>query len=321
MARDSQWTQEKFCHIGESPEMLMRNIPEGLRVKLFLTDPPYNIGHKYGEVTDRRKKTEYLELIENVLTAAYKVADESAHFFMIHYPENIAEMWPILTEKTGWKFHQWITWTYPSNIGMSKKSWTRASRAIIWLQKREGGEPTFHPKRIIRPYRNPWDKRVAELINSGMKGCTHYDWWQINLVKNVNQEKSDYSNQIPKVLIQRIIRSTTDVGDLVADPFSGTYSTMKAALETGRLGWGCDLNKDTKQYWPEEKTYNHEYVEKESSIDQPEDFDIVRAGLSRKQFHDIIRLACENGSLSDVRTKWTINELDFIESTNHSEVQ
>ena len=55
-------------------------------------------------------------------------------------------------------------------------------------------------------------------------------------MKNVNVEKSDYSNQIPKILLERIIRSTTDIGDLVADPFSGTFSTCKAALSLGRLG-------------------------------------------------------------------------------------
>jgi len=316
-----EWSRKKFCHTGDSPKMLAKKIPDGLRVKLFLTDPPYNIGHKYGDVNDRRPKAEYLKLMENVLKAAYDAADDSAHFFMIHYPEAIAEMWPILTEKTGWEFHQWITWTYPSNIGMSNKSWTRASRTIIWLQKREGGNPTFHPKRIVRPYRNPWDKRVAELIKSGKRGCSLYDWWQINLVKNVNVEKSDYSNQIPQVLLERIIRSTTDVGDLVADPFSGTYSTMKAALGTGRLGWGSDLNKETKQYWPDKEVYNPEYVEEEYSIDQPEDFDIVRAGMTREQLNNLIRRACENGFLSEVRAKWTMNELEFIEQTNHSEHQ
>ena len=296
--------------------MLTKKIPDGLRVKLFLTDPPYNIGHKYGDVSDRLPKKEYHKLITNVLKAAYQAADDSANFFMIHYPEAIAEMWPIITEKTGWKFHQWITWTYPSNIGMSKNSWTRASRTIIWLQKREGGAPLFHPNRIVRPYRNPWDKRVAELIKSGKKGCSLYDWWQINLVKNVNVEKSDYSNQIPRVLLERIIRSTTDVGDLVADPFSGTYSTMKAALEVGRLGWGCDLNKKTKQYWPESDLYNSDYQESEYSIDQPQDFDIVRAGMSRSQFNNLIRNACERGFLSATRTKWVINELNFIEEKN-----
>jgi len=284
-----EWSRKKFCHSGDSPKMLAKKIPDGLRVKLFLTDPPYNIGHNYGDVNDRRPKAEYIKLMRNVLKAAYDAADDSAHFFMIHYPRDIAEMWPILTEKTGWEFHQWITWTYPSNIGMSKNSWTTASRAIIWLQKREGGKPTFHPERIVRPYRNPWDKRVGELIKSGKKGCSLYDWWQINLVKNVNIEKSSYSNQIPQVLLERIIRSTTDIGDLVADPFSGTYSTIKAALSLGRLGWGCDLNKETEEFWPSEDILVANYKEKEFDFDISLDFDYARAGISKKQFRKILQ--------------------------------
>lgn len=312
---ESNWSPKKFCHTGDSSKMLQKKIPNQLKVKLFLTDPPYNIGHNYGDVSDRLPKAEYLKMMEEVLKAAYKAADDSAHFFLIHYPEAIAEMWPIITEKSGWEFHQWITWTYPSNIGMSKKSWTRASRTIIWLQKKEGGDPSFYPNRIVRPYRNPWDKRVGELIKSGKRGCSLYDWWQINLVKNVNQEKNNYSNQIPKTLLERIIRSTTDVGDLVADPFSGTFSTMKAALCLGRLAWGCDLNKETKQYWPESDVYNPNYVDEEYSIDQLEEFDIVRAGITRNQFHNLLRRACEDDTLSRVRKDWLLKELELIEGT------
>ena len=299
---DNIWSTEKFCHVGNSPEMLLHKIPANQKVKLFLTDPPYNIGHKYGKVNDRRSKDEYHLLIEDVLKSAYEVAADSAHFFMIHYPDAIAEMWPILTERTGWEFHQWITWTYPSNIGMSNKSWTTASRAIIWLQKKGKSDPTFYPKRIVRPYRNPWDKRVGNLIKSGKKGCSLYDWWRINLVKNVNFEKSDYSNQIPKILLERIIRSTTDIGDIVADPFSGTFSTCKAALSLGRLGWGCDLNDETKEYWPPEDLFNSNYEEQEYCFDIPYDFDYTRAGLTENQFKEVlqngVRIMKDGGKIS-----------------------
>ena len=67
--------------------------------------------------------------------------------------------------------------------------------------------------------------------------------------------------------MERTIRSTTDIGDLVADPFSGTYSTMRAALNVGRFGWGCDLNKETEGYWPDENEYDPSYEEKEFDFD------------------------------------------------------
>ena len=309
------WASEEFCHVGDSAEAVRGKIPGDLKVKLFLTDPPYNIGHRYGNVSDRLKKDEYQQMIKKVLKSSYEVADDSSHFFMIHYPEKIAEMWPMITQETGWKFKQWITWVYPSNIGMSPKGWTRASRTVLWLVKDEGGDPTFHPKRIIRPYRNPWDKRVAQLIKDGKRGCSLYDWWEINLTKNVNKEKSDYSNQIPQTLLRRVIRSTTDVGDLVVDPFAGTFSTVKAAIATGRLGWGCDLNEDTQQYWPSDDDFNASYQEEEFSIDLQERFDVVRAGISQGNLNELIRRACENDELSPAKKKWTLKELDFIDRT------
>lgn len=281
------WSQEGFCHVGDSSELMAERLSES-PVKLFLTDPPYNIGHNYGNVSDRMKEEDYREMIRSVLASAYEVADESAHFFMIHYPEAISGMWDILTKETGWEFHQWITWAYPSNIGMSKRTWTRASRTILWLVKKEGGEPPFFPDRIVRPYRNPWDKRVGALIESGKRGCSLYDWWEVNLTKNVNKEKSDYSNQIPQTLLRRIIRSTTEVGDLVVDPFSGTYSTAKAALSTGRLGWGCDLNEDTKRFWPTTEDISWYYEEVESDIDVEYGFDHERAGITERQYRKIL---------------------------------
>ena len=268
--------------------MLRKKMPKGLQPTLFLTDPPYNIGHPYGDVDDRRPLEAYHALIRDVVCAAYEVAAPSAHFFMIHYPEALASMWDILTNESGWTFHQWITWNYPSNIGMSNSRWTRASRAIVWLQKSEAGKPPFHPTRIVQPYRNPWDKRVAALMASGKKGCHLNDWWNINLVKNVNKEKSDYANQIPGALLERIIRSTTDVGDLVADPFGGTFSTVKAALRLGRLGWGCDLNKDTMAYWPSDEEYNPGYEDVEQEFDIPIAFDFARAGITELQYKRIL---------------------------------
>ena len=308
------WAREEFCHVGDSAEALREQIPGNLKVKLFLTDPPYNIGHNYGDVSDRLKKDDYQLMIKNVLRSSYEVGDDSSHFFMIHYPEEIAEMWPMITQETGWKFKQWITWVYPSNIGMSKTAWTRASRAILWLVKDEGGDPTFYPNRIIRPYRNPWDRRVAQLIKDGKRGCSLYDWWVINLTKNVDKEKSDYPNQIPQTLLKRVIRSTTDVGDIVADPFAGTFSTVKAALATGRFGWGCDLNDKTMKYWPENSDFRSDYEEEEYSIDLQEPFDVVRANISNKSLNSLIRRACENDMLPPSQKKWTLRELDFIEN-------
>ena len=121
-------------------------------------------------------------------------------------------------KKTDWNIHQWISWVYPSNIGHSKRKFTTAHRTILWLVK---DNPKVNIDAVTQPYKNPTDKRVRELIKSGKKGTHLYDWWEINLVKNVSKDKKQYVNQIPSEVLKRLILTTTDSKDKVLDPACG----------------------------------------------------------------------------------------------------
>ena len=102
---------------------------------------------------------------------------------------------------------------------------------------------------MLQPYKNPNDKRIKEHIANGRKGTHLYDWWEINLVKNVSKQKHNYTNQIPQELLKRLIFTTTDELDLVADPMCGTGSTLITASKLNRNGWGCDINSDLQELW------------------------------------------------------------------------
>ena len=82
------------------------------------------------------------------------------------------------------------------------------------------GEPEFYGERVVQPYRNPTDKRIRKLIHEeGKMGTNLYNWWNVNLCKNVSKDKKEYSNQIPESLLSASSSATTNFGDLVADPF------------------------------------------------------------------------------------------------------
>ena len=285
--------EEEVCvgefHYGSASDKKV--LPAGKGIKLFLTDPPYNLGFDYGEVTDNQPEEEYHQMMEDIFDSCYDAADDDAHLFIIHYPQDLAKMWPRLTKK--WKFHQWITWNYPANFGHSSKKWTNASRTILWLTK---GDPEFYGERVVQPYRNPTDKRIKKLIHEeGKIGTNLYNWWQVNLCKNVSKDKKDYSNQIPEALLERIILSTTNVGDKVADPFSGTFSTSRTALRLGRYAWGCDLNPDVVQWRPtlDEFVLNPDIPEQQYDKEYPF-YKIQEAGLTEEQFEKITAFLYEN---------------------------
>ena len=151
------------------------------------------------------------------------------------------------------------------------------------------GEPEFYGDRVVQPYRNPTDRRIKKLIHEeGKKGTHLYNWWQVNLCKNVSKDKKEYSNQIPEELLERIVLSTTNLGDLVADPFSGTFSTSRTAMRLGRRAWGCDLNPDVIKWRPTLTDYDSE-----PKIDQPKYdkeypfYKFEEAGLTIEQIHKI----------------------------------
>src|SRR5262249_14914980 len=57
-----------------------------------------------------------------------------------------------------------------------------------------------------------------------------------------------YDNALPTALVSRVIRSATDAGDLVADPFLGSGPPAVACLQERRRFYGGDLNQDSLRF-------------------------------------------------------------------------
>lgn len=68
-------------------------------------------------------------------------------------------------------------------------------------------------------------------------------WDDIPPVNPVAQERTDYATQKPEGLVQRLIEATTKPGDLVADFFSGSGTTIAVAEKLGRKWIGADLGR------------------------------------------------------------------------------
>lgn len=221
-------------------------LPHVTGARLVLTDPPYNLGFDYGAVDDAKAPEDYAAMIRDFVNLAHNATADDAHMLVIHYPEHFAEMWETYT-RNGWRFHDWISWTYHGHTANpTTKKLCKSHRAVLWLTK---GEPTFFLDRIRQPFRNPRDARIKERIKAGEVGAKATNHFHVEQVKNGSVEHRGYSNQIPEALLKPLILATTQPGDLVVDPFSGTGSTARAALSLSRRAWGCDANPEVVQYW------------------------------------------------------------------------
>lgn len=182
---------------------------------LMVTDPPYNVGYHYDEHRDALSERDYWTLLGDVLRMP---------LVFIHYPEALfplAKHFRRVPDEV-------VAWVYHAN---TPKQW----RSIGWF----GVAPDLSLDG--QAYRNPEDKRVRELIEAGRQARL-YDWWQVEQVKNISDEKTAHPCQIPLSLMMRVLRVTPFDGPVV-DPFAGSGTTLLAAKELGRRAIGVELSE------------------------------------------------------------------------------
>jgi len=215
-------------------------------VRTWVFDPPYNIGFTYGEgVKDKMSESDYERWIGTAAIVMAEHSEKDAHLFLIIYPDTAYRLIePIIT--AGWDLNQWITWVYPSNIGHSKKRFTRASRAVVWFTR---GKPETFMQAVQQPYRNPTDRRIQEQIANGKTGVNLYDWWEINLRKNTSKGYAGWFNQLPFELVKRIILTTTQEDEWVGDIMAGGGTLHEVAHSYGRNAFLNDVDERALPIW------------------------------------------------------------------------
>ena len=68
-------------------------------------------------------------------------------------------------------------------------------------------------------------------------------WNAVGIVQGNSIENAGYNTQKPKVLLERIIKASSNKGDLVADFYCGSGTSMIVAKELNRQYIGCDINQ------------------------------------------------------------------------------
>jgi len=238
---------------------LMKKLPNN-SIDLIITDPPYNRGLKYVKkyFIDNQKQEEYIQWLFERIKECSRVLKENGSMYLINYPEYNARILSLLEKDTDLKLRRWLVWNYPTNIGHSKKNWTRSHRSILFLTR--GKRYTFNRQHILQHYKNPEVGKIKERIANGSKGRTSYDLLrfvdlielqkgmidvqEINLSKNVTKDRQNgHPCQLPLPLLELLIKVSSNPKDIVLDPFAGTFSTSLAAKKLNRSSIGIDIAK------------------------------------------------------------------------------
>ena len=69
------------------------------------------------------------------------------------------------------------------------------------------------------------------------------DVWNIPIINGMSKERVGYNTQKPKILLEKIIKASSNKGDTIADFFVGSGTSLVVAKELGRNYIGCDINQ------------------------------------------------------------------------------
>jgi len=217
---------------------LIRALPEG-SVDMVYADPDYNVGVKYNETGYRRRFDEYLAWCVAWAAESLRVLKETGNLFIINYPRNNSYLWTTYLDDACYDVHEYV-WCYNSNIGHSPRRFTTAHRSILHCRK--CARNVFYKESVAEPYQNPTDRRIRANLARGSKGRMPYSWLYYDLVKNVSRSKTVHACQIPEGLSEKLVRSTTLVGDVVLVLFGGSGSELVVCKRLGRHFMSAEID-------------------------------------------------------------------------------
>ena len=143
-------------------------------------------------------------------------------------------------------FKNEIVWHYTGG-GRSKTYFSRKHDIIFWYSKTNKGW-TFNIDAIRVPYKQTSGYAKGGIVSAAGKqyrphpqGTPVDSVWDIPIINPLSKERLGYPTQKPIALLDRIIKASSNEGDVVFDPFCGCGTTIYAAHHNNRKWIGCDI--------------------------------------------------------------------------------
>lgn len=223
-------------------------------INLVVTSPPYNIDIQYGNKTykgkiveskgvkynDKMSETDYREMLKRVFEECKRVIKDDGSIWI-----NIKNRLIDGAIVTPFWIQDFFEDMYLKNViiwnfdwgGSTNKRFAPRYEYIFWFVK-DKNKYTFNLDDVKIPALNYRPDRYK----SQLKNPT--DVWRISMVSGNFDERTGHPAQYPEQLIERIILTGTNPGDIVLDPFMGSGTTAVVAKKLGRHYLGYEVVKD-----------------------------------------------------------------------------
>lgn len=265
---------------GDNKEVLAHLLANGFRgqVKLIYIDPPFDSGADYvrkvelrgpsGKVklegegytlgeqiqyTDIWANDQYLQFMYERLLLLKELLAEDGSIYVHMDSANVHAIKVVCDEVFGASnFQREIIWRigWISGYKSAAKNWIRNHDTILFYSKNKDCF-TFNKKYL--PYPEGYVRRDGAVPEGNgypiedTWNCYEIDSLDSIQIMSFNSEKVGYPTQKNENLLSRIVRASSDAGDLILDCFIGSGTTAAVAQKLGRRWIGCDINKGAIQ--------------------------------------------------------------------------
>jgi len=221
-------------------------------VDLAIIDPPYNL--KKAKWDTFKSEKDFFDFTFRWIDALIPKLKDNGSLYIFNTPYNSAFILSYLVTKCLF-FQNWITWDKRDGLGGAKHKYSNGQETILFFTK--GEKHTFNYDEIRLPYEST-DRiahaKVKGILKDGKRwfpnpnGRLCSEVWHITSERHKNKingktPKMPHVTPKPLELVERIIKASSNIGDLVLDCFVGSGTTAFAAKKLRRNFICSDNNK------------------------------------------------------------------------------
>lgn len=215
-------------------------------VDLIFADPPYNIGKQFGNFKDTWSSDKnYVEWCYKWLDLCIQKLKPNGSMYVMTSTQAMPYLDLWLRERL--TILSRIVWHYDSSGVQAKKFYGSLYEPILFCVKDQKNytfnaadievEAKTGAKRKLIDYR----KEVpTPYKTTKVPGNT----WYIPRVRYRMSEYEEHPSQKPETLLERIILASSNPGNVVLDPFAGTFTTCAVAQRLGRESIGIEMQPE-----------------------------------------------------------------------------
>lgn len=217
-------------------------------VDLIFADPPFNISQKYVSYRDDISPLEYKEFTRNWVRAAERALRPGASLWINCPDQHASFIDHYCAETLMLTRRRWCIWHY--RFGHCTRDNFISSHTHLLYYVKPGAAFTWNPTAVLVPsdrastYKDP---RTLDSPTPGLR--VPLDVWygeHFSRIQGNNPERvPEVPNQLPERLLDRIILSCSNPGNLVVDPFCGSGTTAVVAHVRSRRFLTSDTCKET----------------------------------------------------------------------------